>query len=490
MNSMGFNQAKNIRIVGLMMQETGTYNTQYVRPYNTVMDGSTLNVLTERVMNSHDHKINSGMLSGLTSCFIQPQAQPESEVGISNGWTERRIRFLLEIEFNYHTGGTSTQYIQGYTSHSGVISTGAIDPKMEFYVNSVTQTRKVHRQTPLGVQVFENVVENSHVLASNNWTNMYAPTQQRLLRPQDVFTNISHSHLSGAFEQGVGNYYDGRSTLRGEAQKSRRSNGLSSVYAASIIDAYATASQLTDFGQNEDQLLQSARGNVVENPAATDPFLSAITNINSRVVGNKFTFGDLQILDQNVVNVTNYAVPGAVQRTTAHQTGMTASWGGSDRVTQAATILSQSIPAIMMDLMLRTVAFMSTNHDLTGQMRTVMVDAKGFSNMDITRNCDLFIHRLEKEVINDLTYGNQEAYTVEMRVNLAGETWIKISIGNSGVIDFVTPSFCDNLFVPVLTTNHDTVAQLAGDFESLTTTIKDAIGSNYIGGQSNIMTTV
>lgn len=491
MNAIGFNKASTLKIVRLVMQETGTYNTQYNRPYTTTMDGGTLNALTDRVMQSPTKRIDSSMLSGLTGCFIKPQANFESEVGIIAGWNERRIRFLLEIECNYATGGSTVQYIQGYTSFAGVSNNASIAPDMVFYVNSVIQTRKTQRYTPLGAQVMENVIENSHVLANNNWQNMYQPGQQRLLRPQDIFSTMSLSHLPGNYEgNGVGSVFDSRSTLRGEAQKSRRSNGLPSVYASSIIDSYATSTDMLDFAQDEMQLLDRSRGNVMEAIAATDPFLSALTSIHGKVVNNKFSYSDLQALDPNVVHVTNFAITGNTQRTNLHSAGLTANWNGSDRVTQAATILSQAVPAIMMDLMINQIVFQSSNYDLTGAMNTVIVSGRSFSNMDLSRNYELFKQRLEHEILNDLTFNNSESYAIEMRVDLLGETWLSIALGDNASYDFVTPSFCDNLFVPVITSNPENVTQIVGDFESLTQNIKEAMGQNYNVTASQILTTV
>jgi len=493
MYSMGYNKASSLRVVRLVMQETGTYNTQYVRPYETTMTQDVVNVLTDRVMRSSDQRITGTMLSGLTGGFIRPQATPEAEIKIVNGWTEKRIRFLLELEVTFNVGGSVTQYVQGYTDFPGVTMNASIAQDMVFYVNSIIQTRKVHQQTPLGIQTIENVSENTHVLASNTWQNMYQPGQQRLLRPEDVFSNISLNHIPGHESNnayGRNTVHDSRTALRQEAVKSRRSNGLAGTYASSIMDSYSLASSLTEFGETENNILSKSRGTVTEPVAAVDPFLSAMTSITGRVVSNHFTFSELQKLDQNVSNVTNYTVTGPTQMSSVHQSGMTAQWGGTDRLTQVASILSQSIPAVMMDLMLNRVMFKSTNHDITGQMNTVIFEGKSFSNMDLTRNFELFKHRLHNEILYDITFGNSISYSIDMRVDLLGETHLCISLEGQPAFDFVTPSFADNLIVPVITTNAQTVSQLASDFESLTQSIKEAVGGSVRATTSQIITTV
>lgn len=485
MNSMGFNKATSIRVVKLVMQETGTYNPQFIRPYTTNVDGKVVETLVDRVMGSTNRKIDGSMLSGLASAFITPQAAPESQVNMINGWDTKRIRFTLEVICDNALGVQSTEYVQGYTSHSGITNNMNIDPDMDFFINSITQTRKQHIPTPVGIQVIETIVDNSHILADNNWQGITTPNQQRMLRPQDVFCNISHNHIPYSFENdgdrninGSG-IFDARTVMKMDATKSRRRNGLGGAFAADIMSAYTTSTQLAEFGQNEDSLVEAARANVVEQQASIDPFLSAISNITQGVVSNRFRMSHLMRLDPNIVNVINYAITGPTQMSQVHQMGQTNHWQGSDRITQAAVILSQSLPAIMMDLMINSVYFKSTNHDITGQPTTIILTGKGFTNMDQTRHFDLFKHRLEREIINDMTFGNQSSYNLEVKANLLGETWITIAIDNSGSFDFVTPSYCDNLFVPVITRNPEVVRTLASDFESLNAGIKDAMGNLY-----------
>lgn len=496
MNSMGYSKASNIRVVRLVMQETGTYNPQFARPYSTQVDGHVIDTLVNRVMDSTNKRVDSGTLSGLTGSFLSPTASPESQIGIVNGWNEKRIKFLLELQVEYNVLGMSTtQYVQGYTSYSGISHAGSIDPQMDFYINSVIHTRKQRITTPMGVQTMETLTENSHVISSHKSQDMYVPGQQRIMRPQDVFTSISMSHMPGTFEEpgssaGLGGYYDARVVLKEEAVKSRRSNGLAGTFASSILDANSVATSLADFGQDQDAMLEAARKEVLEMPAAVDPFLAAMTNISRSIVSNRFRMSDLRILDPNVDNVTNYVIPGPTQMAQMHQTGMTAEWKGSDKLTHAACILSNAVPSLMMDLMINSVVFKSTNNSVMGQPITAIVNGKSFTNMDLSRNFELFAHRFEREIVNDLTFGNNIPYMLEMTVDLLGETWLRISMDGSPFYDYVTPSYCDNLFIPVITTEPDTVQRMANDFEQLNQGIREAMGNHYDRQTTQISTQV
>ena len=473
-----YQKSTNLRIVRLIMQETGTYNQQYSRPYQTHCDHTTLAAVTERVIDRNGGRFDSAALSGLAGSFIAPTSTPESIIPIVNGWNEKRARFLMEVDCQFQVGGSSTTYIQGYTNFPGITMNNSIAPDMEFYINSIITTKKSNVHTPYGMQTYETVTDNSHLLCSNSWSGITQLGQQRMMRPQDVFCNMQASHIPGVYDSDVANVYDGRTILRTEATKSARVNGLAGAYASKIIDGYVIGNSLSDYGQNETNILNRSRSEVNEEQAATDPFLAAMSSITANGITNKFRFSDLVKLDQNVYNVSNYAISGNTQLVQSHYTGQTAQWHGSDRITLGATILSQAVPAIMMDLMINHLIFKSTNHDITGQMQTVIIDGKSFSNMDLTRHLELFKRRLEKEILLDLTFNNQVSYALEMRIDLLGETWIKISLDGQPSVDYVTPSFCDNLFVPVITSNISTVENLTHDFENLVTNVKEAIGSS------------
>lgn len=476
MEQLGFNKVVNLQIVSLLMKETGTYNIQQNRPYQTDMPGNIVSVLTDRVMDSPDRRINGSILSGITGSFLQPQATPESEISIVNGWNERRIRFILKMRCERQGGTVSMYYIQGFTNFSGVSIQGNIAPDMIFYVNSIIQTRLLTINTPMGPQVIENTFENSHLLMDDRYSDMRGANNIRLMRPEDVFNSLQISHIPDT--RGGGLTLDSRSMLHKEAVISRRSNGLGANYAASIIDGYSKATDGLAMGSNQQELYTQSRRNVIENPAALDPFLHALTQVTSQEVNNKFTYENLRTLDPNVARNTNYEVTGPTQLARMHQTGMTAHWNGSDRITQAATIISQSIPSLMIELMITKVYLESNNYGAGGHMDTRLITAESLTDGDQTNNYIILKNRIEQSLLADLTFGNSVSYSIKLEVDLLGDTKLSISLDGSAFYDYVTPSFCDSLMVPVVTTNPDTISNLVYDFEQLTNSIHEAVGQS------------
>lgn len=456
-------QGVGLRIKKLLIHQTGTYNQQYRRPYHTEVSGKTMNMLYERVSGSH--KVLPTMMAGLANQFITPTATPESTVDIVGGWNECRMRFMMEIESTSYTGDKIVEVILGYTDHVGVSHSGNVDRNMEFYINSIIQTREVNMPTITGVLATRAVSNNSHVLVNNGWSNIYSTPEHRI-RPVDVYTTMSRSHMN----TGDSVVLDTRAVNNNIAVKSSRANGTAARYVASILQNYLAAATAMEFGQAQDSkdIYSTARGNADESSTAADPFLSGISQIRQMPVGNTFTFGDLLQLDPYVDNVTVVQFMLPTEMASAHQTGLTASWEGSDRTTHVATILSQSVPGLLMDLALTRVVFMATNRDFTGNTIISIIDCSGFTSGDQSNALKMFEYRLETEVLKDISFDNQTDYAIKMQVDLLGETWIELSLDSGPSITYVTPSFCDALTVPVLTNNGDLAITVASDFESIT----------------------
>jgi hypothetical protein len=211
-----------------------------------------------------------------------------------------------------------------------------------------------------------------------------------------------------------------------------------------------------------------------------DYFLAAISQIRGEpVVSNRFEWRDIMTLDPNTPHVTRASILDTAKKMAVHQVGQTADWGSADRETVAATVLSQSVPALMLDVGITLLGFKSTNHDIGGQMNTIYYEAQSFSNTDHSQALEILKHNIEQYVLTGITFNNQISYALEMRVDLLGETWIKISLDGGPFIDYAVPQFCDASLVPVLTTNDQLAVQLAGDFEMLSTQLNAAAQESH-----------
>lgn len=470
-------QGRGIKINKLLIQDTGTYNPQYRRPYDTHLVGNDLQVFQERVGSAD--AIAPAQMAGFANTFIGPTAEPEKIIDIPQGWGERRCRFMMEVEYNYTAGGAIIEVILGFTDYVGIAHSGAIDPNMQFYVNSVTHLRTTNYNSPAGMQAITNVIDTSQILVNPVWRDIYTPTTEQSMRPTDVYTVISRTHLPD-----TGTILDLRNSLTNIPIKSRRSNNDPAAYTAKILQNYKVASATHDTGEGEQEILAQARGLVSEDAVNRDPFLKAVGEISHHGIGNYFTYQDLLNLDPTVIQRTKPVLLGVTQATQVHQAGQTQHWGGTDRDTLIATSLSNSVPAIMAEVGLMKVEFFSSNRQIGGTMLTTLADANSFANMDLSAQCQTFINILERQVLWNLSFENHVDFAVRMSVDLVGETHLTLSFDGGPPIDYVTPSFCDALLSPVVTSNKERTMQLARDFESLTSTVMDTRSSAFLNTPS------
>ncbi len=472
-----------INVKRCMLAETGRYDTQVGRAYQTNLQQSTLNTLVDRLSGST--RFAASQLAGIASQVISPSAAHEGNVTIGGvGWSERRLRFMMEVEVRALAGGShTTVMLLGYTDHPGVIAhTGAVDPRMVFYVNSVIGVRQTIEHTPTGNRVHSAITENSHVLVNPDYHGAYGNSQAYKMRPEDVYAAMKLSAITP-----IQDVLDIRTIMDNKPVASKRSNAIAADYAAGLLDGYSRASLDKNLGvQKEEDILENARGYVQESLVQNNPFFKAIQNYRDGFMSNWFTWNDLLRLDPNVDNVTVVTMLG---QTTASSNPLTAydvasgtasPWTGSDGATHVATILSQSVPALMTEFGLTKIAFVSTNRRIfadaiqgTGpwsaanRMNTRISDMLSFSDFDMAPFMDHFVSRLEALVLMDISFNNEMDFYVDMQVDLLGETWINVSRDGAPMVQYVTPSFADALMVPVVTHQAGLASQLSADFEAI-----------------------
>jgi hypothetical protein len=463
---------KRSGIVRFVIQETGTYEDQFRRPYQTHLDGQTQNELINALDGAK--AITPSKIAGIANQFIRPSATPESQIGIVNGWECKRLRFFLEIQTEDFIGNVTSEYVVGYTDHPGISFGGHLDPNMVFFINAINTTRTTKVVTPLGNQTHHNLIDASHVLVDSSYQGIMSKQNKTYgLRPEDVFNKMEFTDVMNQMSD-TDMMIDTVGTITTNAVKSKRANSIVPVYASSMLDSYLQTRRTESFS-DVSQIRTNAAAVVESDSVARDPFMSFMRGRNHLGATNTFTMGDLMDYDKNVSYVTTVVPVSNGYNSNLHQRGMTASWGGSDYTTLFATMLSQSVPSYMLQYSINKIHFFSTNMDIGGNITTRVANVKSFTDGDISQHIQTFIFRLENELLKGLSHNNQTAYQLEMICDLLGETWIKLSINNEPMVDYVCPSFCDSLMVPVVTQNENTVISIASDFDNIMTSIGDSV---------------
>lgn len=493
-NFVGSGMGDKFRVRQLVMIETNTYDTQYRRPYETVVTPEVQQLVSDRI--DPKQAVVASSLAGIANRFIIPSATAEKEVAIIGGWGQKRLRFMMLLDHVGQAGVEITQVITGYSEHYDPSWQGSMDPDLHFFINSTMALRRVTARTAIGNRDYYSVADSAHVIVDNNFDGIHQAQREYRMRPADVYSTMTRIHLA---EQN-NDIDDTRTRIMGTPQKSWRANANTTAYAASLFDNYKTAMKLDALGQSEDQILSHARASSAEQSVQQDPFMSAMNKIRGQTTGNSFSLRDLCRLDPHAMDddICVLTVTGQASAINPHgqaeffnHNSEQVGWGGPNRYTQVSTILAHSIPAIMVDCAMAKMIIHCTNRNPFRQGEVMISQLLDFPAMagttiDMSQFIEQFKWRVVHEVLNDLSYENGIDYEFNLMLDLLGESILEISISGGEYKTFVLPSFCDALLVPIITNNDQRAVTLASDFDSLFSSTLDSAsmvpgGSSYHG---------
>lgn len=479
---VGNGMGGKFRVRQLVMIETGTYDAQFRRPYETVVTPDVEQLVHERI--DPKQGVVASNLAGVANRFIVPSATPEKEVQIAHGWGTRRLRFMMLVDHLSVAGVEITLVITGYSEYFDPTMQGSMDPDLQFFINSTMTLRRITARTAIGNRDYYNVTDSAHVIVENHFGGIHSPDKEYRMRPADVYSTMTRIGL-GAQNNDMN---DTRTLIMGTPQMSNRANANTTAYAARLFDGYKNAMQMDAFGQSHDQILSTARGNSGEQSAAQNPFMAAMNRLRGSVQGNVFTLRDLCRLDPHAMDDDIAVLTVQGQATQMHpyaqagffnNTSSQVSWGGSNQYTQIATILGHSVPALMVESAIANMIVHCTNRNEFRKPEIIVSQLLDFPAMagttiDMGAFVERFKWRLAHEVLNDLSFDNTMDYAFNLKLDLLGESILEISLNGDVFETFVLPSFCDALLVPVITNNDQRALTLASDFDSLFTAAFDA----------------
>lgn len=468
---------KNKRIAKLIIQQTGTYNQQYLRPYEVSMNGTS----QKEIINiaSRAAQITPTILANVANQFISPSATPEGLVGIVNGWETQRLRYLLHIETEDNMGGITNCYYVGYTDHPGISYGGAIDKRdMIFHINAVHKSTTITHRHATGTMVENKLVDASQIIVDPGYDSYSTQNKLYGLRPEDVFVSIENQELRAGLDNS-NDFYDARDSFNSAPKKSKMSNNVVGRYVSGIIDSWKQTRGQAEMYRSEESLRQDAVALVESDPIAKDVFMSFLQSTNGVATNSSvFRYMDLYNFDPNVDNVT-YIVPttSSGHSDGMHRAGQTSHWNGTDYATQFAAMLAQQIPYYMLQHGFMTARISSTNHTYGGEIVTLVEHYASLNQgYDQASAVQAFTFKLNTELLNGLSHQGQTAFNLVLNCDLLGETWISVSINGAENIDYVVPSFADSLTAPIMTHDFNRVANIASDFDNIMHEMSD-VGS-------------
>ena len=489
---VSYNHARaviSLNVVSLFIQQTGTYNDQFKRPYVSHLDNGSLSNILNRVAEVGGYgKINSSVFSGYTSGLISPSPITQGGIFIPQGWGETRARFILTVQATFSVGNPIYYYIQGFTDYFGLTKTN-IDPNMIFYINSVTAVANTTVMTPMGMQEQKRIIGSDLIIVDNSYGNnnyVEMSNSQYMLRPSDIFAGLHSTDVyNAATHNPTDLYIDRRTQLSNVPTASKRQNDIPTDYLASVANSYLDSKETADFNIGQNEILSTARQNVMENPISQNPFISALSSIYGVIGVNSFRMQDLISIDPNTDNVTTVNWIADKHLGELHYAGQTEHLAGADRTTTVAVGLGNSIPALMIEYLITNISFQATNNTVSGQPTVVIMNAQSITNADMTQYYRAFETRLINEIINDFTFNNSTSFTLMVDSNLFGDTSIQLSIDGGPLTPFVIPSFSESLFTSIITPNQESYYNIVNDMGTLLNGISEAKNNYGLGGYSS-----
>ena len=476
------NQNYTAQVVKMIMIHTGTYDDMPTRAYTGAFNGDISNAFNHATGNGS--LISAQTIAPIAGQIIAPEASPSGFAQISEGWSNQRIRFLLELQFTSPMGDVTSQYLTGYTNYPGVTRIAgtsdrvAFDPQMCLYFNNIitiNRTRYNGVEHPRMFEASQLIFQTGSV--NNLGFQQPAANSQFLMTPEEVLNRIGVTFYGQPNVQVT----DLRSKLNltGMA-KSRRSNCLPSVYLAKTVNELHNQ-QLSNGDDQFFNLASIAARNLTELPDFTDKALNLLNQLNFKERGF-ITYGELNsicadtddktaFIDKTIstsqVNAmqsashTNFLLHGA-------QRGASAPLTGSNEESIVATIVAQAVPAIMTDLMLTSISFSANNISAVGNDFNITIHGfKTFlTDVDVTPQLQQFVYRVKNEIMLSVSFNGQKPIKLDATVDVLGDTFIGIQI-HSHQYEYQVPSFCDALLTPVVTGNIQQLDTVAGTIHGL-----------------------
>jgi hypothetical protein len=465
---MFYNTQGKLHIEKLFLQETGTFNQQFARPYVADVCDNNLSALSERISSatrlSPSMTISPALLSGMHSSVIRPATNVERPITIINGWNERRFRFTLEVHEDSPVGGTYVYQFYGYSEYFDLSHGGEINPNMVFFINGYNRMSRMMASNGTGlVDHLSDTcgIVNGNTLAENN-AQLYG------LRTEDLLVTLQSGYITGNSD--VTHQHDVMDTrigLKNKVFSTSRYNQIPSNYLSRLVDTYRSAQVMQEYGEGNHNVLERSIGTVHEASPFENRFirdLSISRGMNFAV--SDFTIQQLMHLDLEFNASKVYYQP--VEDLGMLSNGCSEDWNGRDNNTLIASTLARSVPSLMISCGLVVANFTSTNQTLNGLPETNFVSpAVTIATMEPIRLQQKFLTRFNTEILPDITSGNLIPVQLFITADVKNEIHINISVEGYAPDLYIFPCFCDSLLQPTVTTDSSHLSNLIVGVESM-----------------------
>ncbi|ATA65658.1 hypothetical protein 2050HW_00323 [Serratia phage vB_SmaM_ 2050HW] len=475
------------QVIDAIFFESSNYDDQFSRSFDTHFDGDVSNDLLRNTSNGRN--LSPTALSRSVGSAITMQSRHRGEIVIPGGWGEKRLSFIITVLIDDYNGRSRRQVLTGYTDYNGVSRvSGSLDDEMLLYVNNSTTIADTVFSTGRGNTRRSRIESNDYIIRPNALRNdrtrrLGFDEPERLLRPNDIFNNRSIAEQT-RFLGGSDEIIDTRGDLGNEIKLGRRTDNNASNYLSRVLRAGIMAETNTQPEFNVESRFAAEELTPAEHAAAaTMPndigsntlFMEFLASCDFGVSGSITLreFADCTDWDERA---TRFIDAGEVGKRgyTGYERGRGSDWKGSDRKTIAASIIAQSVPALMMQHFISDAIIKITNDTLTGEMKALVEGPRAMiPGMDVTPYLTPLEDLLVLQVGEVVSHNNQMLIDVQIDCSVITDIKITISIEGDEDEEFVAPCFCDGLTSPMKTPDYDQAAKIGNDLSAIIDDVVD-----------------
>jgi hypothetical protein len=465
-------QGNNVKINNFLLIPTKkSYRDVYQRSFELNAQVSTLSKLEAVFNNSgvgRNAKVIDNQIANAIPEISRLQANPMGRADIPNGWGTQRIRFILEVE-SIVNGLIMVSYIQGFSEYHDPSFSGYIDPRMQFYVNSVTNVVKMLDPTSGTYRVMPKNTFNviTDLAGGQKYQEIDNNFDLKLLRPKDIMENLESIDFASDQNDMVIDTTGGINSGSGDA--SNRANNDPIKHFTKTLNAFIDAKNNSEVTTDHKDILRTASSLVEETNILSIPFFYALHTVSGDFSPSKFTLEVMQSIDPGlsskthmIDNATDIAL---VNNNTMLDTMDTADMLQPTAETMKATVIAQSINSIMLDQLLSSISVSITNQ--TGGYIVALTDVKSFiEGIDVTAYANRAVSQIEAVLMPLVTDGNLTMIEAFITADILGDTTIGISVNMQPNVVYRFPTFADSLYSPVVS-SADNKARTINDFSNI-----------------------
>ena len=478
----------NVLFRNITFNEVTEFNTQGFRPYTATDD--TKSVVNNAVNIINERKFNMGRFSpsnvgSITDNMIAVAGASTGNIGISNGWNNRRFMFTINVDVQMSSGGCINYIVSGFTDTNNISIMGNnvnIDPNIELHITNISEGRSS------GSGLF--ISKSDQILTRQHYMNDLSVNgnEFRSQRPMDVFNTITSNMFKGNNTTSFSN----TETALGTPVFGNRFNNIPNQYSANIFNSYVDAANANSsyVGENyhpevaELVSTESAKESYITNNKFLD-FLNA--NNDEFTVRTSFTWGDLVRIDPNIMDRLHVNLLSDRESFLPSSGFVTANTNNrSDLLGQIAAVLGSSIPALATRCNIQIINFIANN--TFGVHNVNVINCQSFNPATQRMHGDQFATQLPSQVLDSLFTNMQLVYELSVYCQVNSETFIKLKVHgpNGGNEDFLIPTFAESLFTPTVTNNVNTIDSISEAVKFVTTRIAEesSIGKTAMEAQN------